>query len=514
MKQLTLVDESGSEGVRGEVRAAHGEIFGRGGLQVSDCVGVEVALEPRLGGRHLLQGRGIDDLVRGLPDLGEVAPELRLRGQGRVGLPDGHRFVQTAAVEKGAAGAHEVGDEREDLVGGCGPVEIAVGVFDVAVEGDVRDVDQLGHVAAPVSSGRSGCSGRVSPSNSGGRSARSAPRAPVVDGHRFSNASRCIRHAGPRLRPHMHAAPKAAYHLSAMPDEKSMSDDAEVVADEQMSAEDKDAFRTELLRRPGALEEFRQAVRDEYSAEGRTPPISRLAVAGAMAGGGDGRFRFAVRRNQYETEQMRIVLASTLRSNSNAIDIGAASGEVLREIQRVAPNGRHIAFEPLPNTARRLANAFPGVDVRAMALSDTNGTANFVCVKNSLAYSGLERYTYPEYVDASEIEEITVDVGRLDDNLSAEYAPALIKIDVQGAEGLLLQGALRTLATYRPVIIFEHIFKTAAVYGTTSISLHRLLCAELGYGIFDLAGDGPYSVEEFEESQMQLRWINYLACPR
>jgi FkbM family methyltransferase len=233
-----------------------------------------------------------------------------------------------------------------------------------------------------------------------------------------------------------------------------------------------------------------------------------------MAGGADRRFRFAARRNQYEQEQMRIVLASTLRSNSNAIDIGAARGEVLREILRVAPNGRHIAFEPRPDAARRLANDFPDVDVRAMALSDTNGTANFVHVKNAVAYSGLARYTYPEYVDASDIEEITAEVGRLDDNLSAEYVPALIKIDVQGAEGLLLEGASRTLATHRPVLIFEHVFKTAAVFGTTSISLHRLLCAELGYAIFDLAGDGPYSAEEFEESQMQLRWINYLACPR
>jgi FkbM family methyltransferase len=293
-----------------------------------------------------------------------------------------------------------------------------------------------------------------------------------------------------------------------MPDKKSTGDEA------QLSADEREAFRTELLRRPGALEEFRQAVRNEYSGRGETPPTSRLAVAGAMAGGGNHRFRFAARRNQYEQEQMRIVLASTLRSNSNAIDIGAANGEVLREILRVAPNGRHIAFEPRPGAARRLTDAFPGVDVRAMALSNTNGTANFLCVKNAVAYSGLLRYTYPEYVDASEIEEITAEVGRLDDNLSAEYVPALIKIDVQGAEGLLLEGATRTLATHRPVLIFEHILKTAAVYGTTSISLHRLLCEELGYGIFDLAGDGPYSVEEFEESQMQLRWINYLACPR
>ena len=293
-----------------------------------------------------------------------------------------------------------------------------------------------------------------------------------------------------------------------MPDEKSTSDEAE------LSAEEKEAFRTELLRRPGALEEFREAVRNEYSRRGETPPTSRIAVAGAMAGGGNDRFRFAARRNQYESEQMRIVLASTLRSNSNAIDIGAASGEVLRDILRVAPNGRHIAFEPRPDAARRLASAFPGVDVRAMALSDTNGTANFLSVKNAVAYSGLARYTYPENIDSSVIEEISVEVGRLDDNLSAEYVPALIKIDVQGAEGQLLQGATRTLATHRPVLIFEHIFKTAAVYGTTSISVHRLLCEELGYGIFDLAGDGPYSVEEFEESQAQLRWINYLACPR
>jgi FkbM family methyltransferase len=293
-----------------------------------------------------------------------------------------------------------------------------------------------------------------------------------------------------------------------MPDERSTSDETE------LSAAERDAFRAELLRTPGALEAFRQAVRDEYAQRSDAPPPSRVAVAGAMSGGVDGRFRFAARRNQYEQEQMRLVVASTLRSDSTAIDVGAASGEVLREILRVAPHGRHIAFEPLPAAARRLAETFPGVDVRAMALSNTNGTATFMAVRHAAAYSGLARYTYPDSVDASEIEEITVDVGCLDDQLDAEHVPALIKIDVQGAEGLLLQGASRTLATHRPVLIFEHSVGAAAVYGTTPASLHELLCAELGYAVFDLAGDGPYSVDELEESQLQGRWINYLACPR
>ncbi len=280
----------------------------------------------------------------------------------------------------------------------------------------------------------------------------------------------------------------------------------------EVPADVKEAFRTELLRRPGALEEFRRAVLEEHSRGGMTPPTSRLATAGLLAGG-DARFHAASRRNHYEQEQMRIVLASTLRSNSNAIDVGAAGGDVLREIMRVAPNGRHVAFEPRPDAARRLANLFPAADVRAMALSDNNGTANFVCVKNALPMSGLARHPYPDYVDDSDLEEITVGVGRLDDCLDPEYAPAMIKIDVEGAEGLLLRGASRTLTTHRPVLIFEHIFFTAAVHGTTSISLHQTLCDNFGYRIFDLAGDGPYSVEEFEESQMQLRWINYLACP-
>ncbi len=274
----------------------------------------------------------------------------------------------------------------------------------------------------------------------------------------------------------------------------------------------KEAFRTELMRRPGALEEFRRAVLDERSRSGTSPAPSRYEVAGRLAGEGN-RFQAAMRRNHYEEEQMRVVLMAALRSGSNAIDIGAAGGDVLREIQRVAPDGLHIAFEPRPDAASRLAGLFPGVDVRATALSDTNGAATFVCVKNALPFSGLARHSYPAYVDDSEIEEITVPVARLDDCIEPDYAPALIKIDVEGAERQLLEGASRTLTAHRPVLVFEHIFSTAAVHGTTSEAVHQLLCDELGYRIFDLAGDGPYSLDEFEESQLQSRWINYVACP-
>ncbi len=94
--------------------------------------------------------RGVDDLVGRLPHVREIGHELRLGSQGRLGLPDCHRLVHAPSVEVGTDGAHKVGDEAEDLIGGRGPFQTALRVLDVAVKGHIRHVDQLGH-AAPQS---------------------------------------------------------------------------------------------------------------------------------------------------------------------------------------------------------------------------------------------------------------------------------------------------------------------------------------------------------------------------
>src|SRR5215510_3528776 len=65
--ELALVDKPGPERVRRDVRAAHGQVTRGRGLHVADRVGAEAALDPSLGGRHGLQGRGVDDLVPRLP---------------------------------------------------------------------------------------------------------------------------------------------------------------------------------------------------------------------------------------------------------------------------------------------------------------------------------------------------------------------------------------------------------------------------------------------------------------
>jgi FkbM family methyltransferase len=215
------------------------------------------------------------------------------------------------------------------------------------------------------------------------------------------------------------------------------------------------------------------------------------------------------RREARDRHAISVVLAATLSRDAHTIDVGAHSGAVLREIVRIAPGGRHIAYEPIPQLAAQLAEEFPSVMVRNAALSDENGTASFVHVDSAPEYSGLREREYHGLTDVRK-HEITVRTERLDDVLPDTFQPGLIKIDVEGAEMLVLRGAQETIGRFRPTIIFEHGMGASDRYGTEPSDVHDLLVAQLGMRIFDLDGIGPYSREAFQAVFAEPIW-NFLA---
>jgi FkbM family methyltransferase len=243
---------------------------------------------------------------------------------------------------------------------------------------------------------------------------------------------------------------------------------------------------------------------------------SKRAVARSPAGPALRRtyravFRPAVaRRERRDNDALRVVLAATLAPDGSAIDIGAHRGEVLRDMVRLAPLGRHIAFEPLPDLHAELTRMFPGVDVRDAALSDEPGQTRFVHVRTSPAYSGLRERAYP---GEEELEEIDVRVETLDAALPEGFVPALVKIDVEGAELQVLRGGLDTLARHKPLVVFEHGKGASPAYGTRPADVFELLTAQVALRVFDMDGEGPYSLAQFEEAYEQgSRW-NFLARP-
>jgi FkbM family methyltransferase len=202
-------------------------------------------------------------------------------------------------------------------------------------------------------------------------------------------------------------------------------------------------------------------------------------------------------RSRSDNAHLRRLLAFCLKPDSNCIDIGSHHGTVLAEMLRVAPQGLHIAYEPLQHLCLELRQRFPQVDVRCAALSNVEGESSFAYVKNLEASSGLRQ---TEYWRKAEVESIIVHTERLDDHLDANYLPTLLKIDVEGAEGLVLQGAINTLARHQPIVVFEHGKGGAEYYDTTPADVFSLLCVEARLRIFDLDGKGPYSLEEFEST--------------
>jgi len=136
----------------------------------------------------------------------------------------------------------------------------------------------------------------------------------------------------------------------------------------------------------------------------------------------------------------------------------------------VAPRGRVIAFEPLPTNIAALhhniaLNAFTHVTVRPEALGAVDAAAVFHVSTNptwgKLASFGKE--------PGGKIDEIDVAIRRLDSvREEADLPlPSLMKIDVEGAEADVLDGAAETLRHSRPLLLIE-------LHGTNRAVAERL----------------------------------------
>ena len=90
---------------------------------------------------------------------------------------------------------------------------------------------------------------------------------------------------------------------------------------------------------------------------------------------------YGLKRDRIDNQNLHLLLTSALTEDANCIDIGAHKGGLLAEMVRVAPCGKHIAYEPLQFLHAYLVDHFPTVDVRLAAVSNEEKEASFNFVK-------------------------------------------------------------------------------------------------------------------------------------
>lgn len=211
-------------------------------------------------------------------------------------------------------------------------------------------------------------------------------------------------------------------------------------------------------------------------------------------------------RTRRDDGYMDNILKKMLNNSSNCVDIGAHRGYFLKRFIELSPEGKHFAFEALPEFAEALKEKFPSAEIFNCALGNQSGFTNFCYVKNLPGWSGLKKQDYPE---EGEVEMIEVEIKKLDEVLPGEVKIDFIKIDVEGAEYEVLEGAEKTIAEYKPVILFEHAKIHNAGYNTTPDMIYELLVKKFKLGIFSLDGTGPLSLKDLSGIYMSSFESNY-----
>jgi FkbM family methyltransferase len=178
----------------------------------------------------------------------------------------------------------------------------------------------------------------------------------------------------------------------------------------------------------------------------------------------------------------------------SVLDIGAARGSHTLIFHQLFPDAEIHAFEPLPQSAQQLAARVQGLDrikVWPWALSDQNGRTRMHLGGSGFLNSSSLLTMLPEHArlwpGSASPNFLDVDTRRLDDVIPPDrYKRILIKMDVQGAERLVLRGGKQTFGS-AAVVVSEVSFQPLYEGGVLFDELLAEFC-QLGFQFRGMLG--------------------------
>jgi FkbM family methyltransferase len=216
--------------------------------------------------------------------------------------------------------------------------------------------------------------------------------------------------------------------------------------------------------------------------------------------------------NAYKRAQLSVVfrhesgvlatLALLLEPTDTFVDIGANIGlfsSVIARVENVFPQTRFYAFEPHPDTVKRLQATLMGRNVQIFdrALSDHGGDLEFCESAESSTFS-VKHSQNPFQIKSRtlQIKSVTLD------NIPIEGDSIVLKIDVENHEAEVLKGAQRLLNSGR--------VKAVYLDGYTDKKIPALL-RTMGFELFDghtlVRGESGFSLLAIHSKHLE-RWAH------
>jgi FkbM family methyltransferase len=169
----------------------------------------------------------------------------------------------------------------------------------------------------------------------------------------------------------------------------------------------------------------------------------------------EGVTRLLIERGVIEPSVTRLV-KRLVGPGMTAVDVGANLGYyTLLFAERVGPTGHVYAFEPVPYNVELLArsvraNGYTNVTTVPKALSNTSGQVTL-----HLNAANFGNHTIVSGINELSDGAVVADTMSLDEYFGPSQPIDFMKIDVEGAEGLVARGADRLLAETDARIVME-----------------------------------------------------------
>jgi FkbM family methyltransferase len=188
-------------------------------------------------------------------------------------------------------------------------------------------------------------------------------------------------------------------------------------------------------------------------------------------------------------------------------DIGANIGWYCAHTAANDPTARIVAFEPVPSSFDWLSktierNGLTNIVAERLAVSDRAGTLTLHVDPTIAGAASAHPTVYIYNSSAISVESTTLDEYALARDLRFDA----IKLDVEGGELGVLQGARRILADQRPMIFTEMLRRHAHAFGYHPNDIIGLM-QDAGYACFRVAGDRLMSFQQMDEDTVETNFF-------
>lgn len=207
------------------------------------------------------------------------------------------------------------------------------------------------------------------------------------------------------------------------------------------------------------------------------------------------RFGLEIRLNGLNSrDDLRFIHFLRMHGIDTVLDVGANRGQFAQQLFKSGFEGRIISFEPLPDEHALLLEAAAVFGDRwsiapRLAVGDKAGRASFYVTQGSASSSLLEPLGgFVESAPQVKVDrQIEVETQRLDalwPNLGLTGRNVFLKIDVQGSEALVLEGARAVLQHVQGILVELSLVDLYA--GQSSGIVVQQWMAEQGFGLWDI----------------------------